>query len=216
MENNLVAIVRKNYGLTQKKLAEVVGVTRNYIALVERGKKPLTQKLTEKINKKINIIIKTKGLKMTPDEQESRINSSLEDQADREELAATDKACRKYIEAMVACDIESNEHSVALQGYTEAARRARILHNRILARATKIWNEPIFILQDKLRPKNIQLCELNEGDLFSVAPHKFKMLGPAQDLGWFRVLCVGTGANLEWPGSVAVSKCSVIGFSNKG
>lgn len=50
MEKFSLSLFRHSLGLTQKELADRVGVSRNYIALVERGSKPLSLKLKEKLS----------------------------------------------------------------------------------------------------------------------------------------------------------------------
>jgi len=41
---------RKHYGLTQEELARLLNVSRNYIAMVENGRKPLSSKLKDKLS----------------------------------------------------------------------------------------------------------------------------------------------------------------------
>lgn len=50
MKKNALAEFRASIHMTQKELAESMGVSRNYIALVERGVKPFSAKLREKLS----------------------------------------------------------------------------------------------------------------------------------------------------------------------
>lgn len=43
--------VRKNLGMTQQELADAVGVARNYIYLIESGRKPMTESIQAAVEK---------------------------------------------------------------------------------------------------------------------------------------------------------------------
>lgn len=51
MKRNSLAEFRASIQMTQRELAESIGVSRNYIALVERGEKPFSAKLQEKLSR---------------------------------------------------------------------------------------------------------------------------------------------------------------------
>ena len=42
---------RENLGITQQELAEMLGITRTYVGLVENGSKPFSEKLKRKLLK---------------------------------------------------------------------------------------------------------------------------------------------------------------------
>ena len=50
MEKLSLADFRRNHGMTQQELANAIGVSRNYITLVENGKKPFSDKLRQKLS----------------------------------------------------------------------------------------------------------------------------------------------------------------------
>ncbi len=51
MEKLSLADFRRNHRMTQQELANAIGVSRNYITLVENGKKPFSDKLRQKLSK---------------------------------------------------------------------------------------------------------------------------------------------------------------------
>jgi len=48
-------IVRKTCGATQERLGKLLGVTGQYIAMIERGKRPLTPQLERRIRRALNL-----------------------------------------------------------------------------------------------------------------------------------------------------------------
>lgn len=49
---------RKSVGITQKELAELVGTSREYVAIIENGHKTPSMKLLNKIAKALNTSLK--------------------------------------------------------------------------------------------------------------------------------------------------------------
>lgn len=60
MDRGLIKQLRKEAGLTQKKLAEMIGRTESFISYVEAGKRELSPKDV----RKVNLVLRSKGLKL--------------------------------------------------------------------------------------------------------------------------------------------------------
>lgn len=60
MEKVEIKEIRDKLGLTQAEFAEVLGVQRTYVSMVESGKKPLSDKFIKKVDKLLKKEVYTK------------------------------------------------------------------------------------------------------------------------------------------------------------
>ena len=56
-----LAEIRKRAGLTQRELAAIVGVGRSYLAMVEAGQKPFSEKLRRKVDAALSTSVSVVG-----------------------------------------------------------------------------------------------------------------------------------------------------------
>lgn len=49
-----LATIRNDLGMTQQEMADFIGVARTYIAMVESGSKPFSEKMRQKIIQKVS------------------------------------------------------------------------------------------------------------------------------------------------------------------
>lgn len=52
---NRISLIRKNAGMTQDKLAEVLGLTKNFISLIETGKRDPSDRTIKDICREFNV-----------------------------------------------------------------------------------------------------------------------------------------------------------------
>ena len=59
-ESNRLFDIRMKLGITQQTMADMLGVAKNYVYLMEAGKKPVTETVLEKLDKLDGVQIRTK------------------------------------------------------------------------------------------------------------------------------------------------------------